>query len=474
MSALSDVLTWLDTPAHGYAVGLLAIFYCAFRSAWVAFTDLQFKASEPSHPDLLKTISTRLPQLPNLLFVLFLSLCAMPPIVLRANAAEENVAQVKPSDQDKREKAVTLFSQGKRLEALPLLEELVQQNPQDAELLLALGASLIDHAATLTDQDAAAKERFRARDLVQKAWQLGNTSPLAENLRQLLRDLPANGAVKFSDNPAVQQVMNAGEAAFARRDFDEALSIYAKALELEPANYSATLFTANAYDRKNDFASASEWYERAMRLDPDIETAFRYYADMLAKQGDMAKARGMLIQAAVAEPYNKIVWREIRAWALINKTAFNLVYLPIPRVAKDGSIETAHPDSGQPPQLVSAWRAYHSVIADWRTGGKFAKQFPQETAYRHSLPEESEALTAAARVLQTLRQDETGAELVAGNSAAGLLLKLHEAGLIDPYVLFSLGDDGIARDYKAYRVANRTKLEEYMDKFVMPPAPPGK
>jgi hypothetical protein len=41
-------------------------------------------------------------------------------------------------------------------------------------------------------------------------------------------------------------------------------------------------------------------------------------------------------------------------------------------------------------------------------------------------------------------------------------------------VLFSLGDDGIASDYKAYRAANRSKLEEYLDKFVMPPAPAGK
>jgi tetratricopeptide (TPR) repeat protein len=245
----------------------------------------------------------------NLSLVLLLSLCVMPPETFQANAAQENAAPAKPdtSDQGKRENAVALFGQGKRLEALLLLEELVQENPQDAELLLDLGASLIDHAATLTDQEAAAKERFRARDLVQKAWTLGNTSPLAENLRQLLRDLPANGAVRFSDNPAVEQIMNAGEAAFARRNFDEALTIYAKALELEPTNYSAALFTANTYDRKNDFARASQWYERTMRLNPDIETAFRYYADMLAKQGDMAKARSMLIHAAVAEPYNKIV-----------------------------------------------------------------------------------------------------------------------------------------------------------------------
>jgi tetratricopeptide (TPR) repeat protein len=417
----------------------------------------------------------RVPQWPNFSLVLLLSLCAMPPVVVHANAADANAAQSTPdtSDQEKREKAVGLFSQDKHLDALPLLEELVPRNPQDAELLVDLAASLIDHAATLTDQDAAAKERFRARDLVQKAWELGNASPLAENLRQLLRDLPATGATRFSDNPEVERVMDAGEAAFARRDFDEALTVYAKALELEPTNYSASLFTANTHDRKNDFARASQWYERTMHLNPDIETAFRYYADMLARQGEMAKARSMLIHAAVAEPYNKIVWREIRAWALINSTAFNVVYLPIPPIAKDGSIETARPASAQPPQLLSAWRAYHAVIADWRKGGKFEEQFPQETVYRHSLPEESEALTAAARVLQTLKQDEKSAELVTVSTVAGLLLKLHEAVLIDPYVLFSLGDEGIVRDYKAYRAVNRTKLEAYMDKFVMPPAPAG-
>ncbi len=412
----------------------------------------------------------------NLSFVLLVCLCAMPPVIFAANAARVNAAAAGPdaSDQQGRQKALALFSQGKRLEALPLLEELVQNNPRDAELLVDLGASLVEHAATLTDRDAAAKERFRARDLVDKAWALGNASPLGENLRQLLRDLDANGAIRFSDNPAVDRVMNAGEAAFARRDFDAALTAYAKALQLEPTNYSATLFTANSYDRENEFARASEWYERAMRLNPDIETAFRYYADMLARQGDMAKARSMLIGAAVAEPYNKIVWREIRAWALINKTAFNLVYVPIPLVAKDGSIETAQPAAGQPPQPAAAWQAYDAVIAEWRKGGKFAKQFPHETAYRHSLPEESEALTAAAMVLQTLKQDDKSAQLVTGNPVAGLLLKLYEADLIDPYVLFSLGDDGIARDYRAYRAANRTKLEAYMDKFVMPPAPAGK
>ena len=361
---------------------------------------------------------------------------------------------------------MALFSAGKRLEALPLLENLAAKNPQDSDVLVALAASLVEQAATLADPSAAAKERFRARDLLQRAWGLGNTSPLAENLRQLLEELPASGAIKFSDNPAVEQAMHAGEAAFARRDFNQALKDYSKALDLEPANYWAALFTGNTYDKQNDFPKAVGWYERAIQLNPNIETAYRYFADMVAKQGDMAKARTLLIDAAVAEPYNRIVWREIRAWATINHTAFNIVFVAIPlpqKAAADASKQSA--------ELLPAWRTYYSVKEDWKKGGRFQKQLPQEPEYRHSLPEESAALTAAANVLEQLKADANTALLVASSPSASLLLRLHEAGLLDAYVLFSLGDDEIAKDFVAYRTANRDKLEAYMDKFVMPPVP---
>ena len=373
------------------------------------------------------------------------------------------------SVQSKRQVAIAYFKAGKRLEALPLLEVLAQKDPKDSEVLVALAASLVEHAATLTDAQAAAKERFRAKGLLQDAWGLGNFSPLAENLRQLLGELPANGAIKFSDNPAVEQAMNTGEAAFARRDFDDALKHYTQALELEPTNYTATLFTANTYDKKNDFAKAGDWYERAMRLNPNIETAYRYYADMLAKQGDMVKSRSMLIRAAVAEPYNKMVWREIRAWATINHTAFNIVYVAVPVPRKDGPA----PSARQSTLLSSAWREYYAVRADWQKGGRFHRQFPGEAEYRHSLAEESEALTAAAEILEKIKEDKKTGELVGADPIAGLLVKLHEAGLIDAYVLFSLGDDDIAQDYEAYRLKNHAKLETYLDKFVVPPAPAG-
>jgi hypothetical protein len=43
--------------------------------------------------------------------------------------------------------------------------------------------------------------------------------------------------------------------------------------------------------------------------------------------------------------------------------------------------------------------------------------------------------------------------------------------LIEPYVLLSAPDQGIARDYEAYREHNRDKLTEYLSDFIVPPAP---
>jgi len=390
--------------------------------------------------------------LPFLVFLL--SLCA----------AVRLVAQW-PGDatyQARRQQASSLFEQGKRLEALPLLEELVKTNPGDAAVLVALAACLVDHAATLPDREAGGKDRLRARALLDRAWQLGDKSTLAMNLSQLLKQLPESGAIRFSSNPQVDEVMRAGEAAFSRRDFGEALKHYARALELEPGNYSAALFIGNTYDRQNEFAKAAEWYGRAIQFDPNLETAYRYYADMLAKQGDMRKARAMLIHAAVAEPYNRIVWRELQAWAALNHTHITEVFVGVPAERNDGQ-------AAEGPGLCAIWRPYQEVRVRWQTGNEFKQRFPKESGYRHSLPEEAAALTAVAEHLEKLQPDDRFAERIRSDQSLNLLLRLHKVRLLEPYVLFSLGDAGIARDYEGFRAKNRGRLEEYLDRFVVPP-----
>jgi hypothetical protein len=184
--------------------------------------------------------------------------------------------------------------------------------------------------------------------------------------------------------------------------------------------------------------------------------------------GDLHTARGLLIRAAVAEPYNRMVWRELNAWASLNSTQINLIFVavPAPPLEQPGGLR-------QPAELEPAWHAYREVAARWHGGGKeFRKHYPDEKQYRHSLREEADALTAAAGVLEKLARDSRSAGLIKDDPSASLLLRLHGAGVIEPYVLFSLGDRGIWRDYAPYRARNRDKLQAYLEQFVVPPGKP--
>src|SRR5690242_20234306 len=158
-------------------------------------------------------------------------------------AAPASLSAQTTSGDNNRKKAFELFQQDKHLEALPLFEELALKSPDDRDVLLGLGVCLVAEAATLDDQDAATKERLRARQLLLKAKKLGQKSALLENI---LQTIPEDGVVKYENTPA-DQAMRAAEAAFSRRDFDEAIKNYNKVLEYEPKNYGAVLFIGDTY-----------------------------------------------------------------------------------------------------------------------------------------------------------------------------------------------------------------------------------
>lgn len=369
-----------------------------------------------------------------------------------------------------RQHAIELYNADKYVEALPVFEDLAKRNPQDSSVLVGLAACLINESATLEDQDAAAKERIRARGLLLKAQQLGNNSTLVQNLLQVT---PENGVVSY-DAGAAGQAMRAGEAAFARRDFDEAIKNYSKVLELQPTNYSAALFIGDSYFAGKKFDLAKEWYEKATKIDPNRETAYRYEADMLTKNGDMEGARKLAIEAVVAEPYNAITWRGLQEWARANKLQLIPVHIKTPAApssSSEGQVNVTF-DASQSPESMAIWLVYSGTRINWHKED-FAKHFPTEKTYRHSLPEESDALSAAASMIGTLgdkKKKKNKSELPKDPDLA-LLLKLSSSNMIDPYVLLSAADEGISHDYESYRQQNRAKLEQYLSDFVVPPVP---
>lgn len=391
-------------------------------------------------------------------------------LVTLAVVAESARAQTSAGDDyaTERAKAVALGKQQRWLDALPLFEDMAKQTPNDIYVLQGLAQGLLARSATLQDPVAAGKDRIRARDLLETAQKLGDHSQLTANVLDTLKPLPANGVMNFAENADVDAAMKAGEAAFVKHDFDEAIKNYSHALELDPKSYTAALFVGDSYFAAKKFPQAGEWYDRAAQLDPNRETAYRYHADMLTKQGDFNTARTLTIKSIVAEPYNNIPRRGLVAWA-------NAAHVRLDRIrVETGMTVTPNGEakmnitinSDQPPGVDSVWVVYGGTRALWYKE-RFKKEFPEEAQYRHSLAEEADALTTSAKV----------ADGIVGKSPDGpaakdanlqLLIRLYREQMIEPYVLLSAADQGIAQDYAAYRAKNRAKLEEYLGKFVVP------
>jgi tetratricopeptide (TPR) repeat protein len=284
-----------------------------------------------------------------------------------------------------RAKAVALEKQHSWLDALPFFEDLFQKNPKDAVVLEGSAQCLIAHAVTLQDPEAAGKDRLRAKALLEGARQLGDHSPLVENLLETLKGLPQNGEVTYAENNDVNAAMKAGEAAFAKKDFAEAIRNYSHALELDPKSYFAALFVGDSYFSEQEFPQAGEWYDRAAQIDPNRETAYRYHADMLTKQGDFNAARTLSIEAIVAEPYNPIPWRGLVAWANASRVKLQRVHIETGGSAtpngENNITITLNPN--QPPEIGAVWLGYSGTRALWHQE-RFKKEFPQAAQYHHT------------------------------------------------------------------------------------------
>ncbi len=183
----------------------------------------------------------------------------------------------------------------------------------------------------------------------------------------------------------------------------------------------------------------------------------------------MQKAREMAIRAVVAEPYNPISWRGLQQWVDASHLTLNQVHINPHSSSsqQDGKNVTITVDLSQSTETMAAWIAYNGERILWHNE-KFAKQFPEEKQYRHSLAEEAEALGLAAEIWAGNSKKKSS---VPKDPDLALCVKLAAAKMLEPYVLLSAVDEGISKDYAAYREKNREKLVEYLSEFVVPPAP---
>jgi tetratricopeptide (TPR) repeat protein len=397
-------------------------------------------------------------------------------LILSAQISAARLGQ----DPSERQRALDLYESNNFAAALPLLEKLAVSNPDDAVILSRLGFAL--YASSSTEKDPAVRQqmRYRARTTLLRSRSLGDNSNLTTMALDAL-SAPDASQLPFSSIQAAEAAIREGEAAFVRGDMDKAIAAYKHALELDPQLYDAALYAGDAEFKKgynstdpqyrsDHFDAAGVWFAKAVAIDPNRETAYRYWGDALDAQGKSTGARDKFVDAIVADPYNRRAYVGLTQWAERHKVQLSHPRVDIPSNVtsnKPGEINITVDElalKGSDDDGSAAWMVYGIIRAGWlnkkdgNRSDKFAKAYPNESVYRHSLAEELEALGGVAESVQTQSKDKRIKKLTISLEN---LKSLHEAGLLEPYILFAHPDQGIVRDYAAYRKDNREKLRRY-------------
>lgn len=370
------------------------------------------------------------------------------------------------AQEDEAARANALWEAGKKLDALPLYEDLAKAHPKEwgyaERLAVALGAK-----AEQSSDPAEVKALItRERDTAKRAVQLGDPNYFV----QMMTQLDPNAPITEAPGSPAQALQQAAEKAFSIGDFATALAKYSAAADADPKLYEAPLYAGDTAYSMKDLKTAARWFARAIVVDPNRETAYRYWGDALVRVGgDPVAARPKFLDAIVAEPYSKLAWLGIQQWAQREKAVVLAPKIDRPSGPVVDSknpknitinIDPGSTDDSKNPGS-SSWMIYSLIRAGYQ-GDTFKKEFPNEKVYRHTLKEEDAALSGVVAVIK-----ERKFKVDKLDESLRNLVTLSDAGMIDCWILINGADQGIAQDYDAYRNDHRKLLHDYLDRFVV-------
>lgn len=365
-----------------------------------------------------------------------------------------------PDLQKLRADAFGLMDAQRYTEALPLLEQVAAAMPRDSAVLRQLAFAFLGQATNTADPAVAKALRARARSSFVRARDAGDDSQLVS---AMIDSIPPDGGdgSTFTLDKQAQELMQKGEASFTSGKLDDALDMYQQAFKLDPKLYHAALFSGDVYLHKQKYDEAEAWYQKAIAIDPDIETAYRYSATPLMRQGKFEKARDRYVEAWITEPYNKLAVSGLIQWGQTTRTRLSHPKLDIPqtKTGPDGKENTTINVNPLADDDSMAWIAYSATRAGWKKE-RFARAFPGEKAYRHTLAEEADALRSVVSMAKTLKAKKPSSQIA-------LIEKMDKEGVLEAFVLMAVPDRDIAADHPAYLRTNRDKLRKYVLDYVI-------
>jgi Flp pilus assembly protein TadD len=368
-------------------------------------------------------------------------------------------AQTEKEVADAMVQAIRLFETQRFADAIPHFAVLAKAMPDSAEVRFMYGMSLLAHSKQTSDTNQAKQLSVQALEQLTKAKELGMKDEQLDSFIALLSGKPMpSSRPEYSLNKEAEKLMQEGEVFFAQSKYDDAIKNFDKALALDPKIYQAAVSAGDSYVAKGDWDNAEKSYQRAIAIDPNRETAYRYSATPFMRQKKYDLARDRYIEAFITEPYGSMSPRGITQWASVTGAKLGHPRVEVPEITFDaaGKAVPKLPISADDPTK-RPWIAYIAVRESWKKD-KFAKAFPKDAAYRHSLAEEVEALRAFSKAARDQKSTDEQVKLID---------KMDAEGLLEAYVLLARADEGIANDHAEYLKNNRPKLRQYVTAYVI-------
>lgn len=200
------------------------------------------------------------------------------------------------------EAALALQQQGNVDTAIPLLQALLAQAPQDADILHALGMAFAqrqDFQQALQLMNAA----------IQAAPRVAEFHNNVANVHKALGQLPLamrhyQEALRLK-SPYPQAHNNLGALLYKLGKYDEAISQFQKSISMDPTSVDTHYNLANAYIQQDRFIDAKAHYEEVLKRRPEHLGALHNLGITLCVLKHFAQAKPLLEQVITREPNNK-------------------------------------------------------------------------------------------------------------------------------------------------------------------------
>ncbi|HSK70157.1 MAG TPA: tetratricopeptide repeat protein [Pyrinomonadaceae bacterium] len=368
-------------------------------------------------------------------------------------------AQEKPSDTDldaKRTEALKLVDANRYLDAFPILEKIAPAFPKDAELWAHFGIAIMQNAITSNDPETRKKELVRGLLVLNKAKQLGTKNVVALNI---LDQIPSDSDFEDNltdENPEVSKALREGEAFFGRGEYDKAFAAYEKAYKLNPKSYEAVLFMGDSLYAQKKFKESEPWFAKAAGIDPNREQAHRFWGDALLFQKKYKEALDKYAEAMIAEPFSRMIWNALNRWAEESGTNVTLLKIAPPGNEAGGEIKVDEAKLKAEDGTIH-WKLYN----DTRRSQVIAKAGKN---LRHTLADEAAAWR---KVAEAARRDIKAGKIKYPDQNLVNLIKIDDAGLLEPYILILRAQEDFSEDFLNYREKNRLKLKQFIIEYML-------